>query len=405
MSANYSIGLNLYGNDVSASSAMENFASNVESSSSRVEKSTAKVQTSLKNAVTGVSALATSAYGLYLSYDKVVDMSLQVERANLAVSRAEEQLDQRQKSLNEAVAKYGADSEKAKDASDALALAQDALSVATERANQTQENQTQASTSFYLGLVPQAITMMAGISSVFTAVTGKKLADIVATDGLSASTIAHSVATKASAAAQWLLNAAMSANPIMLVVMALAALTAGIIWAYQNCEWFRNGINAIGSAIYNFFKPAIDAVSGAIQYLGGVWDAVLNGMVWIYDHTIGPLIGAIQSAWSWLTGAASAGASIEAQGGAAAEGGWEESEYMPTFALGGVMPHTGMAFLHEGEVILPPNPSISASARSSGGFGNAQTQINSPLIYIEGSADEKTAKMAANMILKELRRY
>ena len=47
---------------------------------------------------------------------------------------------------------------------------------------------------------------------------------------------AFSVAETAATAAQWLLNAAMSANPIMILVVAIAALVAGIVWFFTQTE-------------------------------------------------------------------------------------------------------------------------------------------------------------------------
>jgi hypothetical protein len=53
-------------------------------------------------------------------------------------------------------------------------------------------------------------------------------------------TIAMSVATKAAAAAQWLLNAAMAANPIGLVIVAIAALAAAFIFLWTRSSAFRS---------------------------------------------------------------------------------------------------------------------------------------------------------------------
>ena len=80
--------------------------------------------------------------------------------------------------------------------------------------------------------------------------------------------LAVSAATKAFAAAQWLLNAAMSANPIGLVVLAIAALVAGLIIAYKRSETFRNIVNgalrAVGAMATwlwnNAFQPALKMI-------------------------------------------------------------------------------------------------------------------------------------------------
>jgi hypothetical protein len=49
-------------------------------------------------------------------------------------------------------------------------------------------------------------------------------------------------ATKIATAAQWALNVALSANPIALVVIALAALAVGIVVAYKKVEPFRKAV-------------------------------------------------------------------------------------------------------------------------------------------------------------------
>lgn len=56
------------------------------------------------------------------------------------------------------------------------------------------------------------------------------------------------MASKAWAAAQWLLNAAMTANPISLVIVALAALVAGIVIAYKQSTTFRDIVNGAAHA-------------------------------------------------------------------------------------------------------------------------------------------------------------
>lgn len=61
--------------------------------------------------------------------------------------------------------------------------------------------------------------------------------------------LAASVATKVAAAAQVLLNVAMSANPIGLIVVAIAALVAGFIYAYNNIGPFRDAVDGLFSII------------------------------------------------------------------------------------------------------------------------------------------------------------
>jgi hypothetical protein len=84
-------------------------------------------------------------------------------------------------------------------------------------------------------------------------------------------------AAKAYTIAQWALNVAMEANPIGLVVIALAALAAGIYLAYTRSETFRRIVGA-----------AMDAVAGAVGDVKGAFDQLLNAASrawnWIADH-------------------------------------------------------------------------------------------------------------------------
>lgn len=73
--------------------------------------------------------------------------------------------------------------------------------------------------------------------------------DKAATIASGVATVATTTATKAAAAGQWLLNAALSANPIGLVVIAIAALVAGLVIAYKKSETFRNIVNGAFAAV------------------------------------------------------------------------------------------------------------------------------------------------------------
>lgn len=87
-------------------------------------------------------------------------------------------------------------------------------------------------------------------------------------------------------ALQWAWNIAMSANPIGVVVLAIAALIGGISLAYQKIGWFRGGIDAawttikgFGSAIKEFvidrFKQMLSGITGMgsalMKFFQGDW--------------------------------------------------------------------------------------------------------------------------------------
>lgn len=116
------------------------------------------------------------------------------------------------------------------------------------------------------------------------------------------------VATTLWTAAQWLLNAALDANPIGLVTLAVAGLVAGIIIAYNKSETFRNIVQSAMGAV----KAAIDAVASAFKAL---LSAATSAFDWIVAHwkvalfalgPVGAAISLIASNFDAITGAARA---------------------------------------------------------------------------------------------------
>lgn len=75
---------------------------------------------------------------------------------------------------------------------------------------------------------------------------------------------AAAAATGAMTAAQWLLNAAMSANPIGLIVIALVALVAGLVYAWNNSETFRNIVLGAWDAIKTGVGTVVDWLTTAV---------------------------------------------------------------------------------------------------------------------------------------------
>jgi phage-related protein len=120
----------------------------------------------------------------------------------------------------------------------------------------------------------------------------RKIKDTAVTIGQTASTIAHTVASKAAAAAskvwaagQWLLNAALTANPLGLVVVAVVALVAAIVIAYKKSETFRNIVSGAFSVVRNaaeavasfFLKWTLPGIIlSHADTIKGVFDGVVN---------------------------------------------------------------------------------------------------------------------------------
>ena len=70
--------------------------------------------------------------------------------------------------------------------------------------------------------------------------------------------LASAAVTGVVTAAQWLLNAALTANPIGLIVVAIAAFVAALVLAYNNSETFRNIVNAAWSTIKTVVGAVVD---------------------------------------------------------------------------------------------------------------------------------------------------
>lgn len=76
-------------------------------------------------------------------------------------------------------------------------------------------------------------------------------------------------------AAQWLWNAAMSANPLMLIVLAIVAVVAAVVLAYQKFSWFRDLVDAVGRFFGRVFEPFVRIIRDlwtGITNAGSAWD-------------------------------------------------------------------------------------------------------------------------------------
>ena len=123
-------------------------------------------------------------------------------------------------------------------------------------------------------------TIIAGIAGGFAAFKTASLISAAVTALKS-----FDVAAKIAAAGQWVLNAAMNANPIVLVVTAIGALVAALVWFFTQTETGRKAwasftsflssawqsvvsfVTSLGQNIANFFTQTIpNAIQSVIQW-------------------------------------------------------------------------------------------------------------------------------------------
>lgn len=184
-------------------------------------------------------------------------------------------------------------------------------------------------------------------------------------------------------AAQWLWNAAMSANPIGLVVLAIAALVAGLIWAYSNVEWFRNGVNAAFEGVKNAIGSAAawvtNAWNGAMNFfaslpgrIGGFFSGIGNGIKSAFRSAF----NFVASAWNNTVGRLS----FRIPGWVPGLGGASFGvPRIPTFHTGGVVPGVAgsetLAMLQAGERVIPADRSGNSTATEVRFVGNTSDAL------------------------------
>lgn len=125
------------------------------------------------------------------------------------------------------------------------------------------------------GLAITSLTQLR--TGLLTVVTGLKAVRIATLAQAAASKIV-AIASKAWKIAQIALNFALSANPIGIVIMAIAGLVAILVEAYNNCETFRNICDKVWSVVKD--------VAGA------VWDYLVKAFEKASE--------VIKKAWEWV---------------------------------------------------------------------------------------------------------
>lgn len=96
-------------------------------------------------------------------------------------------------------------------------------------------------------------------------------------------------ATAVWTAVQWVLNAALTANPIGIVIMVIVALAAAIVIAYKNSETFRNVVTGAWNDIKSVAGTVVGWFTGTLfPALSAAWQVVAP-----LFSAVGDLIGAV----------------------------------------------------------------------------------------------------------------
>lgn len=148
-----------------------------------------------------------------------------------------------------------------------------------------------------------AVTGGAAVAA-WIASTAAIVANRVATAAVAVSMGIVRAATIAWTAVQWLLNAALSANPIGLVVVAIGALIAGIILLWKHSETFRTIVLAVWAAIKVAIKAVADwFMNTAWPIIKTVIDFIINYYKFLWKTTITvwtAIFNAVKTAITWI---------------------------------------------------------------------------------------------------------
>lgn len=132
--------------------------------------------------------------------------------------------------------------------------------------------------------------------------------------------VASAAATGGLTVAQWALNAAMTANPIGIIIVAIAALVAGIIWVATQTTFFQDAwavmsdvigaaatwlwetvlqpvFTAIGAIFMWLYENVIMPVVTGIMIYVGLWAAIFT---WLWEAAISPIFAAIGAIFKWV---------------------------------------------------------------------------------------------------------
>jgi phage-related protein len=146
--------------------------------------------------------------------------------------------------------------------------------------------------------------LIAGIAGIGVAMATMNVANMIL--GVVKAFQAFKKAQEGATIAQWLLNVAMNANPIGIIIALIAGLVTAFVVLWNKSEGFRNFWIGLWDSIKNACSKAWDYISGVFDDLGewfsgiaedftdaganiisGIWDGIKNGKKWLKDKITG----------------------------------------------------------------------------------------------------------------------
>lgn len=104
----------------------------------------------------------------------------------------------------------------------------------------------------------------------------------------------------------WSFTAALLANPITWVVIGIVALIAGIVLLYNKCEWFRNLVDNIVSAVGEKLGAALEVAKTVFHGIGNVIGTVMEAASATVSEKLGNMKAAYEAHGGGIQGVAAA---------------------------------------------------------------------------------------------------
>lgn len=153
--------------------------------------------------------------------------------------------------------------------------------------------------------------LIAGVAAAFVTL---KVAMAISSliSAITASWTAYKTANEGATIAQWLFNAALNANPIVLIVTLIAGLVVAMITLWNTNDGFREAVTSAWEKIKEVFGTVIDAIkgffSGLVEKVQSAWESVKDVVSTAIEAIKGfftGLVDSIKQAWENIKSAIS----------------------------------------------------------------------------------------------------
>lgn len=130
-------------------------------------------------------------------------------------------------------------------------------------------------------------------------------------DAISKSWNAYKTANEGATIAQWLFNAALNANPIVLIVTLIAGLVVALITLWNTNDGFREAVTNAWEKIKEVFGTVIEAIkgffTGLVNVISQVWNTIVTAVSGAVDsiaqtvnNVFNVIVNTVSSVWETI---------------------------------------------------------------------------------------------------------